>query len=59
MAAEAIVKFLGAIVLIEMGFGVLGAVAAISASVILAFCLPDSARELRGSHVCRSHRAGG
>ena len=47
MAAEAITKFLGAIVLIELGFGVLGAVAAISASVILAFCLPDSARDLR------------
>jgi O-antigen/teichoic acid export membrane protein len=47
MAAEAIIKFIGAIVLIEFGFGVLGAVAAISASVILAFCLPDKARELR------------
>jgi O-antigen/teichoic acid export membrane protein len=35
MGAEAIVKFLGAIVLIECGYGVLGAVAAISASVIL------------------------
>jgi len=51
MAAEAVAKFLGAIVLIEMGFGVLGAVAAISASVILAFCLPDSATELRGPAV--------
>ncbi len=48
MAAEAIVKFLGAIVLIKMGFGVLGAVAAISGSVILAYLLPDSASELRG-----------
>jgi len=48
MAAEAITKFLGAMVLIAMGFGVLGAVAAISASVILAFVLPDQARELRG-----------
>jgi O-antigen/teichoic acid export membrane protein len=48
MAAEAIVKFVGAIVLIAMGFGVLGAVAAISASVILAFWLPDKASELRG-----------
>ncbi len=48
MAAEAIIKFVGAIVLIKMGFGVLGAVSAISASVILAFLLPDSARELRG-----------
>ena len=37
MAAEAIMKFIGAIVLIEFGFGVLGAVAAISASVIFAF----------------------
>ena len=37
MAAEAIIKFVGAIVLIEMGFGVLGAVAAISASVIFAY----------------------
>jgi len=48
MAAEAIIKFAGALVLIAMGFGVLGAVAAISASVIFAFCLPDQARELRG-----------
>ena len=51
MAAEAITKFVGAIVLIELGFGVLGAVAAISASVIFAFCLPDNARELRGPAV--------
>jgi O-antigen/teichoic acid export membrane protein len=48
MAAEAITKFAGALVLIAMGFGVLGAVAAISASVILAYCLPDQASELRG-----------
>ena len=49
MAAEAVVKFLGAIVLIEMGYGVLGAVAAISASVIVAYMIPDAARELRGA----------
>jgi len=48
MGAEAITKFIGALILIVMGLGVLGAVAAISASVILAFCLPDKARELRG-----------
>jgi O-antigen/teichoic acid export membrane protein len=47
MVAEAVVKFLGAIILIEMGFGVLGAVAAISGSVIFAYFLPDAARELR------------
>ncbi len=54
MAAEAVTKFVGAMVLIELGLGVLGAVAAISVSVILAFCLPDNARELRGRAVARS-----
>jgi O-antigen/teichoic acid export membrane protein len=49
MAAEAITKFGGALVLIALGFGVLGAVSAISGSIIFAFCLPDSAHELRGS----------
>jgi len=53
MAAEAVAKFVGAIVLIELGFGVLGAVAAISFSVILAFFLPDKARELRGRAAAR------
>ncbi len=48
MAAEAVIKFGGALLLIALGFGVLGAVSAISASVILAFCLPDDASELRG-----------
>jgi O-antigen/teichoic acid export membrane protein len=48
MAVEAILKFVGAMVLIELGFGVLGAVAAISVSVALAYCLPDGAGELRG-----------
>jgi O-antigen/teichoic acid export membrane protein len=47
MAAEAIIKFVAAMVLIEMGFGVLGAVAAISGSVIFAYFLPDAAHELR------------
>lgn len=51
MAVEAIIKFVGAIVLVEMGFGVLGAVAAVSASVIIAQFLPDGAHELRGPAV--------
>ncbi len=58
MAAEAIIKFVGAIVLIELGFGVLGAVAAISGSVIFAFCLPDSAKELRGRCRRSARRSG-
>ena len=57
MAAEAIVKFVGAIVLIEFGFGVLGAVVAISASVILAFCLPDSARRTSRPTARSTHSA--
>ncbi len=48
MVAEAVTKFAGAMVLIELGFGVLGAVAAISFSVVLAYLLPDGATELRG-----------
>jgi O-antigen/teichoic acid export membrane protein len=59
MAAEAVAKFIAAIALIELGFGVLGAVAAISGSVILAFCLPDSAKELRGRAVDRPAAAVG
>ncbi len=51
MVAEAVSKFVGAMVLIELGFGVLGAVAAISASVALAYCLPDGAKELRGTAI--------
>lgn len=43
---EAVVKFTGAIVLIELGFGVRGAVAAIAASVITAFFLPPTPSEL-------------
>ncbi len=49
MGAEAVVKFLGAILLVALGYGVLGAVAAISLSVLVAYALPDAARELRGS----------
>jgi len=54
MVAEALVKFLGAIILIEMGFGVLGAVAAISGSVIFAYLLPDAAHELRTKTVSKA-----
>jgi O-antigen/teichoic acid export membrane protein len=43
---EVVVKFVGAIVLIQLGTGVFGAVAAISASVILAYFLPLNPPEL-------------
>jgi O-antigen/teichoic acid export membrane protein len=43
---EVLVKFLGAILLIELGFGVRGAVGAIAASVILAYFLPPTPTEL-------------
>ena len=60
MAAEAIIKFVGAIVLIELGFGVLGAVARPSPPPsFLPICLPDSAHELRGPAVAGEVSAGG
>jgi O-antigen/teichoic acid export membrane protein len=45
---EAVVKCLGAVVLIELGFGILGAVAAIAVSVILAYFVPPKPAELQG-----------
>ncbi len=44
---EALVRFLGALILIEAGLGVTGAVAAISASVILAYFFPFTQPQLR------------
>jgi hypothetical protein len=46
---EVVVKFLGAIVLIRLGTGVIGAVGAISASVILAYFLPMNPPELEAN----------
>jgi O-antigen/teichoic acid export membrane protein len=43
---EAAVKFVAAVVLVETGFGILGAVAAISASVVLAYFVPSIDGEL-------------
>lgn len=43
---EASAKFLGAVVLIELGYGVYGAVAAISLSVVLAYFFPTVPAEL-------------
>lgn len=43
---EALVRFLGAIVLIKAGLGVNGAVGAIAASVVLAYFLPATPRQL-------------
>jgi O-antigen/teichoic acid export membrane protein len=44
---ETLVKFCGAIIAIRMGFGVEGAVGAISASVMVAYFLPPVSQELR------------
>jgi O-antigen/teichoic acid export membrane protein len=44
---EAATKFLGAVVLIELGYGVYGAVAAISVSVVLAYFVPATPKELK------------
>lgn len=44
---EAAVKFVGAVVLVELGYGILGAVAAISFSVVLAYFFPTVPQELK------------
>jgi O-antigen/teichoic acid export membrane protein len=46
---EVIVKFVGALILVKMGFGVLGAVGAITASVIIAYFLPLTPRVLEAT----------
>jgi O-antigen/teichoic acid export membrane protein len=47
---EALVKFFGAILLIQLGWGVNGAVGAIAASVILAYLFPPMPAALRVPH---------
>jgi O-antigen/teichoic acid export membrane protein len=44
---EASAKFVGAVVLVELGYGILGAVAAISFSVVLAYFFPAVPKELK------------
>jgi O-antigen/teichoic acid export membrane protein len=44
---EAVVRFLGALILIELGYGIYGAVAAITASVVLAYFLPPTHPDLK------------
>jgi O-antigen/teichoic acid export membrane protein len=44
---EASTKFLGAVILIHLGYGVFGAVAAISLSVVLAYFFPSAPAELK------------
>lgn len=44
---ETLVKFAAAVLLIRMGYGVLGAVGAISLSVIVAYFIPFTSRQLR------------
>jgi len=47
--SEALVKFLGAVILVEMGFGAMGAISAISASLVLAYVFPSVPRELKSA----------
>ena len=58
---EAAIKFCGAMLLIALGYGVYGAVAAISVSVVLAYFIPPTSHELRiaaGGKVNTSFREG-
>lgn len=47
LSSEAVLKLIGAVALVVLGFGVMGAVAGISLSVILAYFLPAQDKELR------------
>jgi len=50
LVLETLIKLLGAFFFIELGYGVEGAVAAVSLSVILAYFFPRVPQELRRSH---------
>ena len=43
---EALLKFVGAVVLVEAGFGAMGAIVAIAASLVFAYFVPSVPREL-------------
>jgi O-antigen/teichoic acid export membrane protein len=47
LSVEAVLKLIGAVVLVALGFGVMGAIAGISLSVILAYFMPAHDKELR------------
>lgn len=47
---ETVVKLIGALVLIEMKYGVYGAIAAVSLSEVLAYCFPRVPAELKVPH---------
>lgn len=51
MVLETLLKLVGAFVFIEMGYGVEGAVAAVSASVVLAYFFPFVPEELKTHHI--------
>lgn len=44
---EALVKFIGAVVLVELGWGAMGAIVAITASLIFAYFIPAVPQELK------------
>lgn len=49
LSFEAVMKLIGAVALVAMGFGVLGAIAGISISVVMAYFLPSDDKALRTS----------
>ena len=61
LVVEGLVKFIGAIVLVELGYGVIGAVIAIAGSVAVAHFVPPTVPELKartGLHVPICAREG-
>ena len=47
--SEALLKFVGAVILVELGFGAMGAIVAIAASLVLAYFVPAVPKELKSA----------
>ena len=47
--SEALLKFVGAVLLVEAGFGAMGAIAAIAASLVFAYFVPPVPQELKST----------
>jgi O-antigen/teichoic acid export membrane protein len=56
--SEALLKFVGALLLVQAGFGVMGAIIAISASLIFAYFIPTVPRELKSTPAAVSQVSG-
>ena len=55
---EALLKFVAAVLLVQSGFGAMGAISAIAASVVFAYFIPSVPRELRSAPATSTQLSG-